>query len=89
MSVVRHEVLAQEAREIAGRLLLGGEVVGVVGLRSDHDHVGLHLFTAADDLAALVLEPRYLVAPACRRILFGLPGAHPHDHAVRAAARGA
>jgi len=73
MSVVRHEVLAQEAREIAGRLLLSGEVVGVVGLRSDHGCVGLHLFTAVDDLAALVLEPRYLLASACRTILSGLP----------------
>ena len=68
-----HTVLAQKVREIAGRLLLDGEVVGVAGLRSEHDHVGPHLFTSADDLESLVLEPRYPLALVCRTILSGLP----------------
>ncbi len=68
-----HEVLAQ-VREIARRLLLDGHVAGVVGLCSEHGHVGPHLFTAADGLAALALEPRYPLALVCRAILSGLPG---------------
>jgi len=59
----------QEIREIAGRLLLDGEVVGVLGLRSEHGRAAPHLFTTADDLEALVLEPRYPLAPICRTIL--------------------
>jgi formate dehydrogenase subunit beta len=65
--------LVQKVREIAGRLLLDGEVDGVIGLRSEHGHVGPHLFTTADSLTALVLEPRYSLAPICRRVLSGFP----------------
>ncbi|MBE9506482.1 MAG: 4Fe-4S binding protein [Chloroflexi bacterium] len=68
-----HTVLAQKVREIAGRLLLDGEVVGVTGLRSEHGHVGPHLFTSADDLESLVLEPRCPLALVCRTILSGVP----------------
>jgi formate dehydrogenase subunit beta len=67
------EALAQRVREIAGRLLLDGEIAGVVGLRSEHGHAAPHLFTAADGLTALVLEPRYALAPICRTILSALP----------------
>lgn len=66
-----HEVLAQQVREIASRLLLDGKVVGVVGLRSEHGYVGPHLFTTV--LEALVLEPRYMLAPICRTILSACP----------------
>jgi len=72
-SQMSHEVLAQQVREIAGRLLFDGEVVGVVGLRSEHGHVGPHLFTTADSLAALALEPRYPLALVCQAILSGFP----------------
>jgi formate dehydrogenase subunit beta len=64
-----HEVLAQKVREIAGRLLLDGEVAGVLGLRCEHGHVAPHLFTTANDLTALALEPRYPLALVCRTIL--------------------
>ncbi len=58
---------------MAGRLLLDGEVVGVVGLRSEHGHVGPHLFTKADSLTALALEPRYPLALVCQAVLSSLP----------------
>jgi formate dehydrogenase subunit beta len=64
-----HEVLAQKVREIAGQLLLDGEVAGVLGLRCEHGHVAPHLFTRADGLTALALEPRYPLALVCRMIL--------------------
>ena len=68
-----HEHLVQKVREIAGRLLLDGKVAGVLGLRSDHGHGATYLFTTMYDLEALVLEPRYVLAPICRTILSGLP----------------
>ena len=64
-----HEVLAQEVREIAAQLLLDGRIVGLLGLRREHEHVSPHLFTTADSLAPLVLEPRQLLAPICRTVL--------------------
>ena len=64
-----HEILSQEVRKIASRLLLDGQVIGVVGLCSEHGHVAPHLFTTADTLAALALEPRYPLALVCRTIL--------------------
>lgn len=63
----------QQVREIAGRLLLSGQVAGVIGLRLEHGHVGPHLFASAEDLAALVLEPRTMLAPVCRTILSEFP----------------
>ncbi|MGA9348537.1 MAG: 4Fe-4S binding protein [Anaerolineae bacterium] len=68
-----HEILAEEVREIAGRLLLDGEVAGVLGLRCEHGHVAPHLFTTADSLTALALEPRYPLALVCRTILSRFP----------------
>ena len=73
------EIEAPGVRETAYRLLVAGQVVGVVGLCSEHGHVGPHLFTkppgGADRLrevlASLVLEPRYPLAPICRAILSG------------------
>jgi formate dehydrogenase subunit beta len=67
-----HEALDQ-VREVAGRLLLDGQVVGVVGLRSGHGRVGPYLFTTADGLAALALEPRYPLALVCQTILSSFP----------------
>lgn len=67
-------VLVQKVREIASRLLRDGEVVGVVGLRTEQGRVAPHLFTAAGDLTALALEPRYMLAPVCRTILSGSQG---------------
>lgn len=66
-----HDVLVQ-AGEIADQLLSEDKVVGVVGLRSEHGHVGPHLFTAPDDIAALALEPRYSMALVCRAVLSNL-----------------
>jgi formate dehydrogenase subunit beta len=60
-------------REVAGGLLADGEVVGVLGLRCELGQVGPHLFGAADELATLVLEPRYPLALVCRTILSALP----------------
>lgn len=68
-----HEVLIQRVREIAGQLLFDNEVVGVIGLRSEHGYVGPHLFATVRDLAALMLEPRHVLAPICRTILSALP----------------
>ena len=65
--------LTEKAREIASRLLLDGEAAGVVGLRSEHGHVGPHMFTTADSLAALVLEPRYPLALVAQAILSNSP----------------
>jgi ferredoxin len=63
----------QQVRQIAGRLLLKGEVAGVLGLRQAHGHAGPHLFTDAGDLASLVLEPKHMLAPICREILSESP----------------
>jgi len=67
------EEQATQVREIAERLLAEGEVAGVLGLRLEHGRVGPHLFTVAGDLEALMLEPRYALAPICGAILAGLP----------------
>jgi len=68
-----HEILTQRVREIAGRLLRDGEVVGVMGLRSENGHVGPHLFSAAEDLTSLALEPRQLLALVCKSMFSRLP----------------
>jgi len=68
---------AEDVRRIARELLLGGRVVGVVGLRSEHGRVGPHVFTVPPgepgdldvSLARLVLEPRYPLALVCRAAL--------------------
>ena len=74
--MVAHEASAQEVRkvrEMAGRLLLDGQVVGVVGLRAEHGYVRPYLFTEGDELTALALEPRQPLALVCRTILSHLP----------------
>jgi formate dehydrogenase subunit beta len=63
----------ERVREVAERLLSGGEVVGVVGLRCEQGQVGPHLFTTPDELETLALEPRYALALVCRTILSALP----------------
>lgn len=67
------DVLVQETRRIASRLLADDQVIGVIGLRAEHSHVGPHLFTSADDLKELVLEPRYSMASLCQAILSKFP----------------
>jgi formate dehydrogenase subunit beta len=66
---VSQEVLTQETRQIVRKLLRDDLVIGVVGLRLAHNRVGPHLFTLADDLAGLKLEPRYPLADICQAIL--------------------
>jgi formate dehydrogenase subunit beta len=66
---VSQEVLTQETRQIVRKLLCDDLVIGVVGLRLAHNRVGPHLFTLADDLAGLKLEPRYPLADICQAIL--------------------
>ena len=56
-------------RERLAEVLADERVVGVIGLRSRHGHVGPHLFRDADELDALALEPRYPVANYCRDVL--------------------
>ena len=63
----------REVQDIAGRLLLDKQVAAVVGLFSNHGHVGPHLFSSADDLPGLVLEPRYPLALDCRTLLSNFP----------------
>ncbi len=65
--------MTDQVRQIAGKLLRSGEVAGVIGLRRVHGHTGPYLFASADDLEALALEPRYMLAPYCRTILSGYP----------------
>lgn len=69
---VHQEALTQETRRIASRLLHDDRVIGVVGMRDAHAHIGPHLFTLADDLEDLTLEPRYPLANICQVILSGL-----------------
>ena len=66
------EVLTEETRQIVSRLLRDNQVVGVIGLRTEHNHTGPHLFTSADDLKELTLEPRYPLATICQAILSSL-----------------
>jgi formate dehydrogenase subunit beta len=66
-----HDVLAQIGA-IADQLLSEYKVIGVVGLLSEHGHVGPYLFTAPEDIAALALEPRYSIALICREVLSNL-----------------
>ena len=70
---MEQESLVQKVREMAGQLLLDGQVVGVIGLHLEHGQVGPHLFTAADDLTTLALEPPHSLALVCRTILSGSP----------------
>jgi formate dehydrogenase subunit beta len=69
---VPQEVLAQETRQIVSQLLHDDQVIGVVGLRYAHAHIGPHLFTLADDLEGLTLEPRYPLANICQVITSNL-----------------
>jgi ferredoxin len=55
-------------------LLADEQVLGIVGLRSRHGHVGPHLFEDAKELDALALEPRYPMANVCKDVLAGRPG---------------
>ena len=64
-------------RERLQEILSDEQVLGVIGLRARHGHVGPHLFTdlAELDALALALEPRYPMANYCKDILRGHPGA--------------
>ncbi len=62
-----------EIRERVRQLLDDDRLPGVLGLRAEHGHVGPHVFNSADDLTALVLEPRYGMALVCQAILDGSP----------------
>jgi ferredoxin len=61
-------------RERLQELLADEQVLGVVGLRARHGHVGPHLFQDGDELEALALEPRYPVANTCKDVLAGEAG---------------
>lgn len=65
------KVMESQVRDIASKLLHDSQVLGVLGLRAEHRHVGPHVFTTADDLATLVLEPPYGMALICMAILDG------------------
>ena len=64
-------------RERLQEILSDEQVLGVIGLRARHGHVGPHLFAdlAELDALALALEPRYPMANYCKDILRGHPGA--------------
>ncbi len=63
----------RKVREIAGQLLDSGQVEGVLGLCEQHGSVGPCLFQSKDDLAALILEPKYSLANVCRLIQARFP----------------
>ncbi len=63
----------KRVRDVARRMLSDRKVVGVLGLRCEHGHVGPHLFGMADELETLALEPRYPLALVCRAILSASP----------------
>lgn len=76
-----NESLVQRVRQIASRLMISDEIAGVVGLRSEHGHVGPHFYNVVEGseaeilevLRTLVLEPRYPMAHYCQEILSSLP----------------
>ena len=76
-----NEALVQSVRQIVGRLMISHEIVCVVGLHSEHSHVGPHVFNVVEGgeaeiteaLSTLVLEPRYPMARYCQDILSSLP----------------
>ena len=76
-----NEALVQKVSQIAGRLMISDEIACVVGTRSEHGHVGPHVFNVVEGgeteitevLSALVLEPRYPMAGYCQEILSSLP----------------
>ncbi len=57
----------ERIREEASRLLEEG-CDGILGLRRRWGHVGPYLFTNAEELDDLELEPRYMLSPILRRI---------------------
>jgi heterodisulfide reductase subunit A-like polyferredoxin len=57
----------------AAKLLSSG-YDGVVGLKSRWGHVGPYLFTRADELQEIVIEPRYPMAKVVRTLLEAEPG---------------
>ncbi len=68
------KALTSKVREIISGLLIDKQVGGVVGLFSNHNHVGPFLFTSIDELSGLVLEPRYPLALDCRTIFSNFSG---------------
>ena len=54
--------MEEEARKLAGDLLRGGKVTGVLGLRRKHGQVGPHLFTKPEELGSMVLSPVHVHA---------------------------
>lgn len=71
--IVSNEFLVQETRQRASKLFGEDQVIGVLGLRAEHNHIGPYLFTSVDDLKELVLEPRYSMARVCQAILSKFP----------------
>jgi formate dehydrogenase subunit beta len=65
--------LIQKVREIASQLLDSGQVEGVLGLCEQYGGVGPCLFQSEDDLATLVLEPKYNLAEICKLIQARFP----------------
>ncbi len=63
----------QKVREIASQLLVNGQVDSVLGLGEQHGDVGPCLFQSEDDLASLVLEPRYPLANVYKLIQTRFP----------------
>jgi ferredoxin len=70
---VKIQDFVQKVREIAGQLLTSGQVDGVLGLCEQHSGVGPCLFQSEDDLASLVLEPKYNLADICELIQTRFP----------------
>lgn len=67
--------LIQKVREYASKLVHDKKVDGIVGLLSNHRHVGPHLYRSTDEFPNLTLEPRYPLAIYCRSILKSFPKA--------------
>jgi len=65
--------LVQKVREIADQLLASGQVDAVLGLCEQHGSVGPCLFLSEDDLASLVLGPKYPLANVCKLIQARFP----------------
>lgn len=70
--VMKTNVALTQITSITIQLLNKQRVLGVIGLRSEHGHVGPHLFTSSEDIVALALEPRYSMALICRAVLSNL-----------------
>jgi formate dehydrogenase subunit beta len=61
--------LINELRQITGSMLSEAKVVGILGMRDEHGHIGPHLFTTLDELTGLILAPHYPLASLSRGIL--------------------